>query len=116
MSCPFFMIEKCPICKVNNRASNGHGARKALCNSCTRKPYTRHKKEYCEECSFVAKHRVQLDVDHVDGNKKNNDLSNLKTLCANCHRLKTLESGDAWNIGHKKHFEDTKITYIGEDE
>jgi len=31
----------------------------------------------------------QLDVDHIDGNHKNNEINNLQTLCANCHRLKT---------------------------
>lgn len=52
------------------------------------------KKSYCEKCGFVAEHPCQLDIDHVDGNNKNNDLSNLMTLCANCHRLKTNQSGE----------------------
>lgn len=52
-------------------------------------PYKRFKKAICEQCGFVPTHISQLDVDHIDGNRKNNDLSNLKTLCANCHRLKT---------------------------
>ena len=52
-------------------------------------PYREHKKTYCEQCGFVAINKCQLDVDHIDGNSKNNDLSNLQTLCANCHRLKT---------------------------
>lgn len=56
--------------------------------------YRLQKKNYCESCGFIAKHRVQLDVDHIDGNHYNNDLSNLQTLCANCHRLKTVESGN----------------------
>jgi 5-methylcytosine-specific restriction endonuclease McrA len=33
-------------------------------------------------------------MDHVDGNRLNNDISNLQTLCANCHRLKTHEKRD----------------------
>lgn len=53
------------------------------------KPWIKHKKTSCEDCGFIAKHACQLDVDHVDGNKKNNELANLRTLCANCHRLKT---------------------------
>lgn len=47
------------------------------------------RKDYCEQCGFVAAHPCQLDVDHIDGNAANNDPSNLQTLCANCHRLKT---------------------------
>lgn len=67
-----------------------------LCNSCHRVKYnmgnfeyTKHKKLSCEYCGFVAIHRVQLDVHHLDGNNKNNDIDNLQTLCANCHRLVT---------------------------
>lgn len=52
------------------------------------------KKDHCEECGFKAKHIAQLDVDHIDGNSGNNDPSNLQTLCANCHRLKTFANGD----------------------
>jgi 5-methylcytosine-specific restriction endonuclease McrA len=37
---------------------------------------------------------VQLDVDHIDGNHANDDPSNLQTLCANCHRLKTQVNAD----------------------
>jgi len=56
--------------------------------------YRRYKKACCESCGFVAEHACQLDVDHVDGNGLNHDLSNLQTLCANCHRLKTHIAGD----------------------
>ena len=42
----------------------------------------------------------QLDIDHIDGNRENNDIINLQTLCANCHRLKTYESKD-WKIRYK---------------
>ena len=52
--------------------------------------YLRHRKDRCEECGFVAVHIAQLEIDHVDGNHSNNDVSNLRTLCANCHRLKTM--------------------------
>jgi hypothetical protein len=57
-------------------------------------PYKKYKKEHCEKCGFVAEHTVQLDVDHIDGDNKNNDPINLQTLCANCHRLKTLLNKD----------------------
>lgn len=58
------------------------------------KPYRRFKKNECEHCSFMAIDPCQLDVDHIDGNHSNNDPSNLQTLCANCHRLKTKVNKD----------------------
>lgn len=30
---------------------------------------------------------IPLEVDHIDGNYKNNELSNLRLLCPNCHSL-----------------------------
>ena len=52
-------------------------------------PYKKFRKSYCEECLWIPVHNCQLDVDHIDGNSKNDDPANLRTLCANCHRLKT---------------------------
>lgn len=51
--------------------------------------YLVHKGDRCGKCGFVPVHRCQLDVDHIDGNHNNNQLSNLRTLCSNCHRLET---------------------------
>lgn len=50
--------------------------------------------EKCEICGFEAINKCQLDIDHIDGDAKNNDFSNLQILCANCHRLKTLMNKD----------------------
>ena len=56
--------------------------------------YVRYKKDKCERCGFIPEHSCQLDVDHIDGNNKNNEVSNLQTLCANCHRIKTYQNRD----------------------
>jgi len=64
------------------------------CWKCRNGGYRLHKKDHCAECGFVAIHSVQLDVDHIDGNHLNNDVLNLQTLCANCHRLKTQVNKD----------------------
>lgn len=60
------------------------------------RPWRAQKKDFCEnpECTATIEDSCQLDVDHIDGNKKNNDLSNLVTLCANCHRLKSKQNKD----------------------
>lgn len=38
-----------------------------------------------------------LDVDHIDGDRSNNHINNLQTLCKPCHRIKTKENGDFKN-------------------
>ncbi len=63
----------------------------------------RFKKDICELCGFKPVNMCQLDIDHIDGNHSNDDLSNLQTLCANCHRLKTFLNkdgiyGKAYNV------------------
>ena len=84
-----------PLCECGNpvrsKGNTSFGTRiwDRKCGRCRFNTYTQHKKDYCESCGFTALHRVQLDVDHIDGNHQNNELENLQTLCANCHRLKT---------------------------
>lgn len=89
--------------------------------------YRQHMKSYCElrdwhwsdEYKLVKKQvakagikatRRQLirwttqmfDVDHIDGNHKNNHPSNLQTLYAPTHRLKSRYSGDHNPTRYKK--------------
>jgi len=96
----------CKECKVNKRERRKDKGRLLLrrtCYGCRVKkkthPYLKYKKSACEECDFVPVHSCQLDVDHIDGDHSNNEPSNLKTLCANCHRLKTHLNRDyeEWN-------------------
>lgn len=103
MSRPICIQCNLNLCKNNGISKKGLNKYKKYCSSCERKVYnlytskknnrrlgyTLHKKEKCENCNFIPIHSCQLDVDHIDGNKENNNLSNLQTLCANCHRLKT---------------------------
>ncbi len=109
---PSTVCGMCVLCKKKKQKASGDGRTyKPLCSYCIKlryytraeltkqadqykRPYTKHKKSVCEECGFIPKHSCQLDVDHIDGNKKNNSRANLQTLCANCHRLKTFLNED----------------------
>lgn len=98
----------CTICGVNPCKRGGlsiNGFRKyhKHCSSCNQKVYNivngyrrvgyrLNKKDICGKCGFIPIHPCQLDVDHIDGNRENNDIGNLQTLCANCHRIKTYYS------------------------
>jgi hypothetical protein len=47
-------------------------------------------KEYCcEHCGITEWNgqHLTLELDHIDGNRINNELSNLRWLCPNCHSL-----------------------------
>lgn len=47
------------------------------------------KSEQCEECGITEwrGQKVPLELDHVNGNKFDNRLENLKMLCRNCHGI-----------------------------
>ena len=42
------------------------------------------KKRECDRCHFRARYQAQLMVYYVDGDLRNNDLRNLRTICQNC--------------------------------
>ena len=56
----------------------------------------------CMECGWCKMNShsgtIPIELEHIDGNSENNDLSNLKLLCPNCHSLtptyKTLNKGN----------------------
>lgn len=45
------------------------------------------KEHRCEKCNNIEWNGelIPLEVDHIDGNHENNELSNLRFLCPNCH-------------------------------
>ena len=56
------------------------------------------KKSKCELCGFKAQSTIQLDVLFVDGNLRNTNDKNLKTVCANCQRLSSVRRL-GWRVG-----------------
>jgi hypothetical protein len=104
----------CQICGRNPAAVNGYhnGKRyyRSRCNSCIKKgrskaPLTPRwksagykKKMACDRCKFRARSSAQLQVYHVDGDLRNCDLHNLKTVCLNCGvELERLDL--PWRVG-----------------
>lgn len=96
----YSMRSICPTCEDRPVAVNRHVGDKVYyrkqCDNCLRKGkkikpkptawarsgYT--KKSVCEKCNFKSKLLAQMSVFHVDGNLKNADWTNLRTVCANC--------------------------------
>jgi hypothetical protein len=68
--------------------------------------HTLRKKIVMEEQDYKCSHcelnewmglRITLELDHIDGNNKNDVRSNLRCLCPNCHSIT-----DTWKIGQCK--------------
>ena len=54
------------------------------------------KKSSCEICGWSEKSidgRVPLELDHINGDSKDNRLENLRILCPNCHSLQLTHRG-----------------------
>lgn len=54
------------------------------------KKFILDEREYkCESCenTYWLDQKIPLELEHIDGNSENNDPSNLKLLCPNCHAL-----------------------------
>lgn len=58
------------------------------------------KKYQCEVCGgkeWMGK-PIPIELDHIDGDRYNNELSNLRILCPNCHSQTDTNSGK--NVGN----------------
>lgn len=81
------------LAKPNGKSKHGFQQWHKYCVDCAKALYNgrfnhlQHKGNICEQCGFVPEDRVQLDLVFKDGNKKNKDVSNLMTMCANCSRI-----------------------------
>lgn len=54
------------------------------------------KQKQCEECGWAKMSddgRIPLELDHINGDRHDNRLENLRVLCPNCHSLKPTHRG-----------------------
>ena len=48
------------------------------------------KQKYCEQCKWAKQTEsgyLPLELDHINGDRHDNRIENLKVLCPNCHSL-----------------------------
>lgn len=63
-----------------------------------------NKEEKCDICGiseWLSK-KINVELDHIDGNSSNNELSNLRFLCPNCHAQTDTYCGKSINTGSQK--------------
>ncbi len=69
----------CESCKRPSAAARGYGYR-----------WKRYRLEYLAAHPFcVVCGKPATDVDHIDGNSRNNNASNHQSMCHGCHAAKT---------------------------
>lgn len=52
----------------------------------------------CRLCEANGRTTIAVEVDHIDGDSRNNDPSNLRALCKPCHSARTARD-QAWGRG-----------------
>jgi len=70
----------------------------------------------CEDCGLSEwkGQPIPIELEHIDGDNKNNTRENLKLLCCNCHALTPTWRGRNVNTGKKKVSDEELLTALKE--
>ena len=79
--------------EVKDKDSKGRPKYRSQCSKC-REAARKYPTNKCEKCGLLNDGTGNIDRDHIDGNRSNNDFSNLQALCKECHKVKTRVNGD----------------------
>jgi RNA-directed DNA polymerase len=67
----------------------------------------------CTKCGLYFQHDDPLEIDHVDGNRKNSRLINLQVLHGHCHDVKTREQREYLPVGLRDQHQNTEERSAG---
>jgi RNA-directed DNA polymerase len=62
----------------------------------------------CRYCGLFFQHDDQIEVDHINGDRRNSRSANLQALHGHCHDVKTREQGDYLPLGMRDRHQNTE--------
>ncbi|HAQ02810.1 hypothetical protein A2467_00490 [Candidatus Nomurabacteria bacterium RIFOXYC2_FULL_36_8] len=74
---------------IKDSSYQSHKLKKRLFSARIKEP----KCEICKWAKYSIDGRLPLELDHINGNRHDNRLENLRVLCPNCHSLQVTHRG-----------------------